>query len=98
MLQRLISKTNHPYNNNPLTLEEFNTDYKTLKGYVEWKKINKKNGFSLYNFTYDNMTSFFNLIKYDTENSDELLKLISILFRSPFDIQDNSNNKNDLKK
>ena len=82
---RLITKTkflliidiNHPYDNdNLLTLDEFNDDYKMLEGYIEWKRINKPiQNFSLYNFTPDSMTYFLRLINYDTNNRDELIEL-----------------------
>jgi hypothetical protein len=72
---RLITKTNHPYNDNPLTLDEFNKDYNLLQDYIEWRKQNVKKGFSLYNFTYDSMISFLHLIDYDTNNKDELIQI-----------------------
>jgi hypothetical protein len=62
MFSRLITKTNQPYNNTPLTLDEFNKDYNVLQDYIEWRKKNVKKGFSLYNFTYDSMISFLHLI------------------------------------
>jgi hypothetical protein len=77
MFVRLITKTNHPYNDNPLTLDEFNSDYKELNDYIEWRNTARRvnSGFGLYNFTNDNMTSFLNLINFDTNNNDELLEL-----------------------
>jgi hypothetical protein len=82
---RLITKTKfllivdpeHPYyNDNLLTLDEFNEDYKMLEGYIEWKRINQPmQNLSLYNFTPDSMTSFLSLINYDTNNRDELIEL-----------------------
>ena len=82
---RLITKTKfllivdpeHPYyNDNLLTFDEFNEDYKMLEGYIEWKRINKPiQNFSLYNFTPDSMTYFLRLINYDTNNRDELIEL-----------------------
>ena len=38
MFVRLMTKTNHPYNNNSLTLEEFNKDYNLAKEYIKWHK------------------------------------------------------------
>jgi hypothetical protein len=82
---RLITKTkflinvepNHPYyNDNLLTLDEFNNDYKMLEDYIEWKRIYKPiQKSSLYNFTPDSMTSFLQLITYDTNNKDKLIEL-----------------------
>ena len=83
---RLITKTrflinvepSHPYyNDNLLTLDEFNNDYKMLTDYIEWKRINQSFGkkISLYNFTPDSMTSFLKLIEYDKNNKDELIEL-----------------------
>ena len=82
---RLITKTkflinvepNHPYyNDNILTLDEFNNDYKMLEDYIEWKRIYKPiQKSSLYNFTPDSMTSFLQLITYDTNNKDKLIEL-----------------------
>lgn len=72
---RLITKTNHPYNDNPLTLDEFNKDYNLLQDYIDWRKQYVKKGVSLYNFTYDSMISFLHLIDYDTNNKDELIKI-----------------------
>ena len=83
---RLITKTrflinvepSHPYyNDNLLTLDEFNNDYKMLADYIEWKRINQSFGkkISLYNFTPDSMTSFLKLIEYDKNNKDELIEL-----------------------
>jgi hypothetical protein len=64
------------YDENHLTLDEFNYDYKTLEGYIEWKRINKPiQKFSFYNFTPHSMASFLQLITYDTNNKDELIKL-----------------------
>ena len=73
MFIRLMTKTNHPYNNNPLTLDEFNKDYKKLSDFIEWKSKNPNNSFSLYHFTIDRMTSFLQLIRYDTDK--DLLEL-----------------------
>jgi hypothetical protein len=77
MFIRLITKTNHPYNNNPLTLDEFNQDYKKVSDFIDWKSQNPniKNSFSLYHFTIDRMTSFLQLIRYDTDNKDDLIEL-----------------------
>ena len=75
MFIRLMIKKNHPYNENSLTLDEFNADYKTLKDYIDWKKQNNINSLSLYNFTIESMTYFLDLIKYDTDNTDELRKI-----------------------
>ena len=75
MFSRLITKTNQPYNDTPLTLYEFNKDYNLLQDYIEWRKQFVKKGFSLYNFTYDSMISFLHLIDYDTNNKDELIKI-----------------------
>jgi len=82
---RLITKTkflinvepSHPYyNDNILTLDEFNNDYKMLEDYIEWKRIYKPiQKSSLYNFTPDSMTFFLQLITYDTNNRDELIEL-----------------------
>ena len=83
---RLITKTkflinvdpSQPYyDDNLLTVEEFNHDYKMLEGYIEWKRINQQFGqkFSFYNFTPDSMSSFLQLITYDTNNRDELIEL-----------------------
>ena len=82
---RLITKTkfliniepSHPYyNDNLLTLDEFNNDYKMLEDYIEWKRIYKPiQKSSLYNFTPDSMTSFLQLITYDTNNKDKLIEL-----------------------
>lgn len=72
---RLITKTKHPYNDNPLTLDEFNKDYNLLQDYIDWRKQYVKKGVSLYNFTYDSMISFLHLIDYDTNNKDELIKI-----------------------
>jgi hypothetical protein len=64
MFTRLITKTNHPYNNTPLLLDEFNKDYNLLKNFIEWRKKYRSNpvkiGVSLYNFTNDNMLLFYN--------------------------------------
>ena len=75
MFTRLITKTKHPYNDTPLTLDEFNKDYNLLQDYIEWRKQYVKKGFSLYNFTYDSMITFLHLIDYDTNNKDELIKI-----------------------
>jgi hypothetical protein len=82
---RLITKTkflinvepSHPYyNDNILTLDEFNNDYKMLEDYIEWKRVNQPiQKSSLYNFTPDSMTSFLQLITYDTNNKDKLIEL-----------------------
>jgi hypothetical protein len=82
---RLITKTkflinvepSHPYyNDNLLTLDEFNNDYKMLEDYIEWKRIYKPiQKFSFYNFTPDSMRTFLQLITYDTNNRDELIEL-----------------------
>jgi len=82
---RLITKTkflinvepSHPYyNDNLLTLDEFNDDYKVLEDYIEWKRLYQADQTSsIYNFTPDIMTSFLKLIKYDTVNRDELIEL-----------------------
>jgi len=75
MFSRLITKTNKPYDDTPLTLDEFNKDYNLLQDYIEWRKQFVKKGFSLYNFTYDSMITFLHLIDYDTNNKDELIKI-----------------------
>ena len=82
---RLITKTkfliyvepSHPYyNDNLLTLDEFNHDYKMLEDYIKWKRVYKPiQKSSLYNFTPDSMTSFLKLITYNTNNRDELIEL-----------------------
>ena len=52
---RLITKINHPFNHNKLTLEEFQNDYNQLKGYIE----NYINTYTSYNFTQNNMNELF---------------------------------------
>lgn len=70
MFIRLLNKTNYS------TIDEFNKDYEMLKGYIEWKRINKKNGgFSMYNFSIESMTSFIDLISYDANDNGELTKI-----------------------
>jgi ATP adenylyltransferase/5',5'''-P-1,P-4-tetraphosphate phosphorylase II len=78
---RLITK-NNPHNNTPLTLDEFNADYATLLGYIEWKRKNKfqRKRFAFYNFTPDNMTSFINLIRFDTDNMQELKQKWNVFY------------------
>ena len=72
---RLMTKTNQPYNNNlPLTLEEFNNDYNTLKDFIKWHKYNDKQ-YLLYNFTQDNMNECINLINYEIDNKEDLEKI-----------------------
>jgi len=75
MFTRLITKTNHPYNNTPLTIDKFNKDYNMLKDYIEWRKERVKTVFSLYNFTYNNMINFLQLIDFDKNNTDELIEI-----------------------
>jgi hypothetical protein len=75
MFMRLITKTNNPYNDTPLSLDEFNKEYNLLRDYIEWRKHNVKKGFSLYNFTYENMMSLLHLMNYHINNKDELLKI-----------------------
>lgn len=71
-----VDFNSHDYNDNLLTLEEFNHDYKMLEGYIEWKRKNKPiQKFSFYNFTPHSMASFLQLITYDTNNRDELIEL-----------------------
>ena len=76
LFTRLITKNNLPYNNTPLTQQEFDSDYQLLSGYIEWKKNHHmSSSFSLYHFTPNNMSRFLNLIDYNTQNKDELLNL-----------------------
>ncbi len=75
MFIRLITKTNHPYNNVSLTLEEYQNDYNTLKCYMEWHELNYAKSFSLYNFTQTNMLEIFNQMDYNIDNKDYLLEL-----------------------
>ena len=74
MFIRLMTKTNQPYNNLPLTLEEFNNDYNTLKDFIKWHKYNDKQ-YLLYNFTQDNMNECINLINYEIDNKEDLEKI-----------------------
>ena len=74
MFIRLMTKTNHPYNNLSLTLEEFNHDYNMLKDFIKWHKNNHKT-YLLYNFTQDNMNEFINCISYETDNEEHVKKL-----------------------
>lgn len=74
MFQRLITKTNHPYNNEVLTLDDFETDYDTLKNFIKWHKDNPRT-YSPYNFTQENMNEIFNLISYDVYNKKDLMDL-----------------------
>ena len=78
MFIRLINKINHPYNNDKLTLNEFNKDYDLLQGYIEWrhhKYNNFKTQFSLYNYSYNNLNELMNLINYEIDNKTELLNI-----------------------
>lgn len=74
---RLITKINHPFNHNKLTLEEFQNDYNQLKGYIEWHKNNHIenyiNTYTSYNFTQNNMNELFNKIDYNIDNQYFLL-------------------------
>ena len=92
----IITDTSRPdYNENILTLEEFNRDYKTLEGYIEWKRINNPiHPFSFYNFTPDNMTSFLQLINYETNNRDGLIRLWENVMMQGFNIAHLSQVKN----
>ena len=74
---RLFTKKNHPYNQNPLTLDDFNVEYETIKEYINWHKENNPK-YLIYNFTQENMNELFNLIKYQdatTEESEKIKKL-----------------------
>ena len=73
----IITEENHPiHNDNFLTLEEFNDDYKMLEGYIEWKRNYQPiQNYSYYNFSPDKMSAFLKLINYDSNNRNELIKL-----------------------
>lgn len=68
---RLITKTNHPYNENLLTEEEFNNDYKNLIGYIQWRESYHIPS-SLYDFTDDKMKQLISMINWEKENKEEL--------------------------
>lgn len=74
---RLISCKNSPYNDDKLSLEQFEKEYNELSDYIEWKESQciLQNNYSLYNFTPERMRTFLTLIKYDFENKKELLEL-----------------------
>lgn len=72
---RLITKKNHPYNDEPLSIESYLEDHALMLGYIEWKKTQPPKNFSLYNFTPESMTSFIELITHDTRNIDELWEI-----------------------
>jgi hypothetical protein len=74
MFVRIITKKNHPYNKTPLTLDEFNNDYNTMKEFIKWHKDNPKIYF-LYNFTQDNMNELIDQISYETNNEIYLREL-----------------------
>lgn len=64
---RLITKTNHPYDERILTREEFDKDYRMMRDYIEWKR-NRQINYLLYKYTDENLTTLLNMIDYDTEN------------------------------
>ena len=91
MFIRLITKTNHPYDDNlSLTLEEFNNDYNMLKEFIKWHKNNHKT-YLLYNFTQDNMNELINFISYETDNKEHLNKLwLKICNKDDIDVIDDN--------
>jgi uncharacterized short protein YbdD (DUF466 family) len=63
MFVRLIKRNNHPYNETPLTQEEFDTECKQMRNYIEWRKTNSPDDeFCPYRFTADKMSDFLDLI------------------------------------
>lgn len=81
---RLMTKRNHPFNETPLSLEKFNEEYAILKDYIEWRGDKGSSSADDYNFTYDSMTNFINMIDYNTNNEAELSKIwTETIFRSP---------------
>lgn len=74
MFIRLMTKTNHPYNDSPLTLDEFNNDYNLLKDFITWHKNNNKK-YLMYNFTSNNMDELISLVNYETKFEGNIKKL-----------------------
>ena len=73
---RLIKKTNHPYNNNKLTYDEYQKSHNSLLGYIKWHKLNhKKNTASLYDFSQENMLHILVNLSYNVDNYDYLIKI-----------------------
>lgn len=81
MFQRLITKTHHPYNKEPLSLAEFTEDYNTLAKFIQWRKEqhDQRNFYDylLYNFTQENMNELMSLIDYETDNETLLQEIWS---------------------
>jgi len=73
MFTRLMTRTNHPYDNRPLSELEFDVDHDLMDAYIKWKSSNnddEPNG-SDYNFSPTSMAWFLGQITY-TSNTDKL--------------------------
>jgi hypothetical protein len=81
LIHDLCNKKKESLNGNPLSLEEFNKNYKLLNEYIEWKKTQpKKKSFSLYDFSIENLTTFLHFINDYTDNKkDELREILDTL-------------------
>lgn len=90
MFIRLMTKSNHPYNDNmPLSREQFDADYELLENYINWRK-NKhivQHNNSSYNYTIDSMLYLLNRIDYDTQNLGEVSQLWNNMLRKNSDVE-----------
>ena len=76
MFISLIKKDHTPYNNNKLTLEEYQNEYNIAKEFMGWHKNNYDcGGFSLYDFSRENLTEIFDKLDYNTDNTAELTQI-----------------------
>jgi len=89
MFIRLISKTNHPYNDMHLSREQFDADYELLEKYIEWRRekqiVQKPN--SSYNFNCLSMLFLFENIDYDIQNQENLSRLWNNMFNNDNNIK-----------
>lgn len=73
---RLMTKKNHPFNEDKLTYDKFLSEYNLLKGFIEWHNGGfYRSSSPLYHFTQGNMREIFDKIDFETDNEEELLEL-----------------------
>ena len=75
MIARLMTRTNIPYDNQLLSLEEFKNDMNILRGFIDWFEHNNKKYFH-YNFTYENLNQIFSLIDYQVDKKEQIENLM----------------------